>query len=179
MAKISNVSAYPNINNVSGSDYLIITDSENNLMTKTVTLTQVQTLFGIDTYVAHVEITPTEMQNISASPKTIIAAPGANKVIDLLSVSIYGRYGTTTYDFSGDLEFDCNSTVYASLPALTANSSQDFIVKAMVGGGGSNPLALSPNQALAFTASGGNPTQGDGTFFVNAYYRILTVGTTF
>jgi hypothetical protein len=178
MAKISNVSAYPNINNVSGSDYLIITDSENNLMTKTVTLTQVQTLFGIDTYVAHAEVTPTEMQNLAPSPKTIIDAPGANNVIDLLSISVYGKYGTTTYNFSDDLEFDCNSTVFASLAAVSANSSQDFVQKLMIGGAGGNSLTLSANQALTLTTSA-NPTQGDGTFFVNAYYRILTVGTTF
>jgi DNA-binding transcriptional regulator LsrR (DeoR family) len=127
--------------------------------------------------VAHVEITSTQLQSIGSSPKTIIAAPGTDKVIDLLSISVYGKFGTTAYDFSGDLEFDCNSTVFATVPALTANSSQDFVVKPMIGGGSSNPLTLSSNQALAFT--GGNPTQGDGTFFVNAYYRILTVGTTF
>ncbi len=179
MAKISDTSAYPSIATLDPADYLIITDAENKLMTKTCTIQQLQAQFGIDTLVAHVEITSTQLQSIGSSPKTIIAAPGTDKVIDLLSIAVYGKFGTTAYNFSGDLEFDCNSSVFASIPAVTGNSSVDFVVKAMVGGGASNPLALSPNQALAFTCSGGNPTQGDGTFFVNAYYRVLTVGTTF
>ena len=44
MAKISNTSAYPNISNLDAADYLIITDAENNLMTKTATLAQVSSL---------------------------------------------------------------------------------------------------------------------------------------
>ena len=53
MAKISNISAYPNISNIDAADYLIITDAENNLMTKTCTISQLQSNFGVDTLVAH------------------------------------------------------------------------------------------------------------------------------
>jgi len=44
MAKISNTAAYPNISNIDAADYLIITDKENSLMTKTATLAQVSSL---------------------------------------------------------------------------------------------------------------------------------------
>ena len=54
MAKISNISAYPNISNIDAADYLIITDAENNLMTKTCTIAQLQSNFGVDTLVAQV-----------------------------------------------------------------------------------------------------------------------------
>ena len=47
MAKISNISAYPNISNIDAADYLIITDAENNLMTKTCTIAQLQSNFGL------------------------------------------------------------------------------------------------------------------------------------
>ena len=57
MAKISNIAAYPNISNIDAADYLIITDAENNLMTKTCTISQLQSNFGVDTLVAHVEVT--------------------------------------------------------------------------------------------------------------------------
>ena len=56
MAKISNTSAYPNISNIDAADYLIITDAENNLMTKTCTISQLQSNFGVDTLVAHKEL---------------------------------------------------------------------------------------------------------------------------
>jgi len=47
MAKISNTSAYPNITSIDGSDYLIITDKENTLMTKSCTILSISN-FSID-----------------------------------------------------------------------------------------------------------------------------------
>jgi|TARA_R110000824_G_scaffold4522_1_gene21848 hypothetical protein len=47
MAKISNTSAYPNITNIDAADYLIITDAENNLLTKTATIGQVSSLMSL------------------------------------------------------------------------------------------------------------------------------------
>ena len=38
MAKISNTAAYPNITVIDSADYLIITDAENDLMTKSCTI---------------------------------------------------------------------------------------------------------------------------------------------
>ena len=38
MAKISNTGAYPNITVIDSADYLIITDKENDLMTKSCTI---------------------------------------------------------------------------------------------------------------------------------------------
>ena len=38
MAKISNTAAYPNITVIDSADYLIITDKENDLMTKSCTI---------------------------------------------------------------------------------------------------------------------------------------------
>ena len=51
---------------------------------------------------------------------------------------------------ANDLEFDCNSTVYASLAAVTANGSADYSQKIILGGGSGNSLALSANQPLKF-----------------------------
>jgi hypothetical protein len=64
MAKISNTSAYPNISNIDAADYLIITDAENNLMTKTATLAQVSSLVAqpYTSYVANFS------QNGTAAP---------------------------------------------------------------------------------------------------------------
>jgi hypothetical protein len=176
MAKISNISAYPNISNIDVADYLIITDAENNLMTKTCTIAQLQSNFGVDTLVAHQEVTASGLQKI-ATGFEIIEAQGANKVIDVISIAVYGQFGSAAYNFSYDLEFNCNSTVYASLAALTANGSADYSQKLMLGAQ-VNSLALSANQPLGLFSSS-NPTQGDGKLFVNVYYRVLTLGTTF
>ena len=177
MAKISNISAYPNISNIDAADYLIITDAENNLMTKTCTISQLQSNFGVDTLVAHQEVTASGLQSIATGFK-IIEAQGANKVIDVISIAVYGQFGSAAYDFSDDLEFDCNSTVYASLASVTANGSADYSQKLILGGGSGNSLALSANQPLSLFSSS-NPTQGDGKLFVNVYYRVLTLGPAF
>jgi len=47
MAKIGNTAAYPNITSIDSADYLILTDKENNLMTKSCTISTL-TDFSID-----------------------------------------------------------------------------------------------------------------------------------
>ncbi len=177
MAKISNISAYPNISNIDAADYLIITDAENNLMTKTCTISQLQSNFGVDTLVANVEVTAAGLQSLAAGYE-IIEAQGANKVIDVISIAVYGQFGFAAYDFSNDLEFTCNSTVNATLDNVIANGSADYSYKLMVGHGSGFSFGLSANQPFSLFSSS-NPTQGDGKLFVNVFYRVLTLGPAF
>ena len=72
MAKISDTSAYPQIATLDPADYLILTDAENNLMTKSCTIEQLQAQFGIDTLVAHVEVTSSQLQSLATSAKEIL-----------------------------------------------------------------------------------------------------------
>ena len=176
MAWISNTTAYPEILNLVGDDYLILTDKVNQLMTKTCTINQLQALFGIDTLVAHVEVTSAQLQNLATTSKVLIASPGANKVIDILSIAINFVPGTTVFDFGANVTFDYNSVVMGTLPLLVLNSAANSVRKVMVGSG--NTITLSPGQALNLKTSA-NPTQGDGKMFVNVYYRVLTAGNSF
>ena len=64
MAKISNTAAYPSISNLDSADYLVLTDAENELKTKTATIEQIQTLFGIDTLVAKVTVNTGSLLNL-------------------------------------------------------------------------------------------------------------------
>ena len=47
MAKISNTAAYPNITTIDAADYLILTDKENSLMTKSCTVLTISD-FSVD-----------------------------------------------------------------------------------------------------------------------------------
>ena len=78
MARISNTSAYPNIVAPTTNDYVVLTDQSDNLITKSCTLGELQSLFGLDTLVAHVQINSAEQLLLSTTPKELIAAPGAN-----------------------------------------------------------------------------------------------------
>lgn len=84
MARISNTSAYPNIVAPTTTDYLVLTDKSDNLVTKSCTLGDLQNLFGVDTLVAHVQVNAAEQFLLATTPKELIPAPGANKVIDVI-----------------------------------------------------------------------------------------------
>ena len=54
MARISNTSAYPNIVAPTITDYLVLTDQSDNLVTKSCTLGDLQNLYGVDLSLIHI-----------------------------------------------------------------------------------------------------------------------------
>ena len=129
MAKISNVSAYPNITNIDISDYLILTDAENNLMTKTCTLGTLQGLFGLDTLTAKIAVTSSQLATIFTSPVTLIPSPGAGKVLDIMSVMVSFDAGNTVYDFAvgNNLNLETNNIPQFNISSGTLNSATDSV----------------------------------------------------
>ena len=175
MAKISNTVAYPGISNLDTADYLVITDAENSLMTKTATIAQIQNLFGIDTLVAQVTVNTGSLLTLGNTPITLIAAPGANKVIDIISISQYLDAGTTPYQFGGVLEVKIGATVFGTLSAQSANFATDLVSKIETGG---TTKVIDQNTAVTLETAG-NPAAGNGTMFFNIMYRVLNVGASF
>ena len=175
MARISNTSAYPGISNLDVADYLVITDAENNLMTKTATIQQIQSLFGIDTLVAKVTLNSAGILTLGAQAATLIPAPGANKIIDIISISHYLDAGTVVYDFGAALEVKIGATVFGTLSQQSANFATDLVSKIETGG---TTKVIDQNTAVTFEASG-NPTQGNGIMYFNIFYRVLDVGSSF
>jgi len=177
MAKISNTSAYPSISNIDAADYLVITDAENNLMTKTATIAQIQSQFGIDTQVAHVTV---NSASLLASPTTkidLLPSPGIGKVIDLLSVQSYLDAGSQAYNFSsgtGFLLIEINNVSFGGVNFASLNSASDVIYKSALGSG-----EVGSNEGVRLSGSGVTVTQGNGNLYLNIYYRVLTVGSSF
>ncbi len=176
MAKISNTAAYPSISNIDAADYLVITDAENNLMTKTATIAQIQSLFGIDTFVAKVAVNSASLLTLATTPAILIPAPGVGKVLDVISIMSYLDAGSVAYDFTPSLPVTIGSDTIASLSNGQVNSAADVVFKAEVPTG---TEVIAQNTGLTLTAGGSNPTQGSGTLYVNIFYRVLTVGSTF
>lgn len=175
MAKISNQVAYPEILNIDLADYLILTDKENKLQTKTATLNQLKDLYGIDTAVAHVVVNAATLANLATTPATLIAAPGAGKVIDIISISQYLDAGTAQYNFGSNLEVKIDATVFGTLSSQSANFATDLVSKIETGG---TTKVIAQNTAVTLETSA-NPTAGNGIMYFNIMYRILTVGSTF
>jgi hypothetical protein len=183
MAKISNTAAYPGIPTLDAADYLIITDAENQLKTKTVLVSEMQDFFGIDTNVAHVVLNEAQVRGMSTTPVTLIAAPGAGKVIDIMSIDTYLDAGTVVFAFANNLEVKIGSSVFGTLSFQSANFATDLVSKiGMVidtsGSSDSTSRVIDQNTAVTLTSAADSAT-GNGVMYFNIYYRILTVGTTF
>tara|TARA_Y100001937_G_scaffold128828_1_gene208645 strand:+ start:3153 stop:3692 length:540 start_codon:yes stop_codon:yes gene_type:complete len=179
MARISNTSAYPNLVTPVASDYLILTDEDANLMTKSCTLGAVQSLFGVDTLVAHVEVSSGRLLTLPAQSIDLIAAPGANKVLSIMNISLYMDVGSQQYDFNQISPIGTTTgTQISAVPFNTVgngfNAAADTVtnlpVQTTATMGVNEPLVLSNNGAV---------TQGTGVAYFNILYRVLTVGTTF
>jgi|TARA_R110001592_G_scaffold78231_1_gene234871 hypothetical protein len=173
MAKISNISAYPSIANLDSADYLVITDAENDLMTKTATIGQLQALFGIDTLVAKVTLNNASLLTLGGISATLIAAPGLNKVLDIISVMVYVDAGAVAFDFAGALTLDVGGVNLDTINQTVFNSTTDVVYKPVVD---SNLIGV--NQPLLLEVAQ-NPTQGTGVVYLNINYRVLTVGSSF
>jgi len=175
MARISNTSAYPNIVTPITSDYLILTDESDNLMTKTCTLGDVQTLFGIDTLVAKVTLNSASILTLGNTAATLIPAPGTGKVIDIISISHYLDAGSVAYNFGSSLEVKIGATAFGTLSQQSANFATDLVSKIETG---NTTKVIDQNTAVTFEANA-NPTQGNGVMYFNIFYRVLNVGSSF
>jgi hypothetical protein len=127
-----------------------------------------------------VTVSNAEWLALNASPKTLIAAPGANKAIKVTELSIFFDYGTTNFTFAGNIQVEINSggsSVLGGVESLDSPLAADTIYSLPVTG---NPgligkgIKLATNTALILsTVGGGGATGGDGKVHVKISYRIL------
>lgn len=119
------------------------------------------------------------LQGIGSSPVTIISAPGANKYLNIISITASYNYGATQYDFGGTEVpvFIFTGTAAGGLIATASmNSASDFNTKVADYSGGFTNAPT--NTALVLTtADGGNASQGDGDLDVVVYYTIENENT--
>jgi hypothetical protein len=178
MARISNTSAYPNLVNPVSSDYLILTDQSDQLLTKSCTLGDVQALFGVDTLITKVTVNSAALLNLNTTAATLVSAPGTSKALDIISIMFYLDAGAVAYDFgTSSLPINIGSEQIASIPNSSSviNSATDVVFKPEVP---NTNEVIAQNTALTLGASA-NPTQGTGTLYANIFYRVLTVGPSF
>lgn len=172
MAKISNTVAYPNVS-PSLSDYFVLSDENDSLLTKTAKLSDVKTLFGIDTIVAKVEVKDADLLTLGTTDVTLINAPGAGKVLDIISFDVFMDVGDVAFNFINASVVKLNNVDITTIASTTTNSTTDLIVKQSVTAG-----VLGQNVPLLLTNIG-NATQGNGQLRINILYRVLTANTSF
>lgn len=130
---------------------------------------------------AEVALTSTEIKALYTTPKTLVAAPGAGKVLEFLSAVLILDYGTAAYATNGDLTVKqtngsgvalSNTVLLANLLAATA----DKIVALEPAGAADTGEALTANAAIVLACGTGNPATGDGVMRVKVAYRVHTTG---
>jgi len=181
MARISNTTAYSSII-PSLSDYFVLTDSENNLNTKTCTIENLQTLFGLNTTSVTIGLNTTSvtiavpssyLRVIGTQQFTLLPAPGSEYVYDVSEIVSYMSPGGVTYNFVNTINI-IQGTIQEPLPLALLNSATKKVYKS-----DPSPAEFIPVNEGIVLGGLANPTQGDGTLYINITYRKLKLDTTF
>ena len=178
MAKISNQNAYPLINPTL-EDYVVITDKDNQLLTKTTKLRNIQSLFELQPLTVSMAVGGLTGAGVPtyANPVEVIPAPGPNKVLVVYSILFYIEAGTIPYNYGEDIFFDVGDyditnqgRRISNISELKLNSTVNVVVQKIT------TVTKEPqiNGALKMVIrqQSHDPTQGNGTFKLNVTYTL-------
>lgn len=126
------------------------------------------------TCVKTVKVTLTSAQILSSNttPIQLIAAPGAGKMIMVLSFAGNLTYNTATYATNTSGQLVQGATLVRTFSLAFTTSGQIYLAPS------SPPLALSStleNQSISFSTQTGDPTAGDGTIDLHLTYTVITL----
>lgn len=122
-----------------------------------------------------VSISSAEILNLNSVPKTLVAAPGAGKIIVPLSLLISKFFVTTAYTGSTSFTFG-PGTVFTTSISSSLGFTQDSFEKVGLGNGGEHSnAAYGANVPLNIFVNGSNPASGDGNIIVYVTYTIINL----
>ena len=172
MARISNTTAYSSIIPTL-SDYFVLTDSENNLNTKTCTLENLQTLYNLSVSNVTIAISSTYLKVIAAQPYTLLAAPGSGYIYDVQNIVSFMLPGGEAFNFVYTLNIS-QGTITEPLPLLLLNATTKKVYKS-----DPSPAEFIPENSGVTLGGLASPTEGNGTLYINITYRKLKLDSTF
>jgi hypothetical protein len=119
-----------------------------------------------------VSISSAEILNSFTTPIELIAAPGAGKMIQVLSFACNFTYNGITYATNTTAQLLQGSTLVRTFNLNFAASGQIYAAPS------APPLLVSSsleNENISFSTQTGNPTAGDGTFDIHITYTVITL----
>ena len=126
-------------------------------------------------YEKEIKITSTELLALRASPKTLVAAPGPDKVLQFMGAVGFLDYNSTTYTGNGDLTVNYTNNSGQAVSDSVAGSAlfhqvddcyEEFAIN-------SAETELTVNAALVLVEASGEATVGDSPITIKIFYRIL------
>lgn len=118
-----------------------------------------------------VQLTSAEILALNTTQKVLVEAPGANKVLEFVSMVSFLDYGTATYATYGELTVKLYTTaVSAAIAAgdLIQAAADAYNVTQVL----SADVVLLANKALNLTCGTGNPDTGNGILTCHVAYRV-------
>lgn len=173
--------SYPAIDKIASGDLVLVSDSSKSNATKSATVDQLSAyITGSSLGLASTLITLTDTQILALSGGgsniELIAAPGASKVIDVVSLIAYLDFGGQAYNWTGSgNKLSITTTTPTSqengfnLTVTQLNASQDTYWKPEIANvpiGVNLPLSI-------YNTSGSAVTQGNSTITFSILYRIV------
>jgi hypothetical protein len=129
---------------------------------------------------AEVEIPSAEILALFTTPKALVAAPGAGKVLEFISLLLAYDYGTVAYTIGAATNLQVKYTDAAGAAVSTTQAVTGFIDQATDQLRALDKLEASvtpvANAALVLTLAGANVTGGDGTIHAKVAYRVHATG---
>lgn len=131
---------------------------------------------------AEVTVSTAELLALATTPKTLVAAPGADKVIWFLGAQFILDYNTTQYTEAGDnlgVKYTNASGVQVSdTVEMTGfiDQAADTVTNAVPVKDAIVAASGAVNQALVLDNLGSNFAAGDSPVYVKVHYKVLTAG---
>lgn len=133
---------------------------------------------GTPVIVSSFTVTSAQIKTLNSVPTSLIPAPGAGNMIDIVDAVIQNNYGTAAYASGGviQLSYGTGTTTPASA-TIAATFLTSPTAKQMIKVAGALASSLSSavvNTAIYIACATGDFTTGDGTLTVKIAYRVLT-----
>jgi len=117
------------------------------------------------TFYTEITLSSAEILALNATPKVIVAAPGAGKII--LPISFVASYTFVSDAYTTNISMRAGyATGVADMNLIQLDAVASY---RLVTSPDCNPIE---NQALQVTVATGNPAAGNGTAIVGVYYKI-------
>lgn len=131
-----------------------------------------QDIIDSGAYTVKVSLSSAEILQLFTTPKELIAAPGAGKVINTLQIFIKLNYNSVQYT-GNNMQIRINGTSLNLIDNAFYKNIEDrwFFAFPLPG----QSLIDPSNQALIFTVDSANPTSGNSTMDCYITYNIISL----